>query len=244
MGSLIIRSSGTLKHLNIRKEGQLDDKLLGIDVKLSECPCSIEFLARVLGNEYQHLVRNAFWDEDGNPRFLTMEPITSWANYSDLDVTIADMKFTGCHAKKFKLALEAGPKPKVEFQLSINNPSSREVAILAELVADDVDFLVTRSQQELDFAVPKLQVVPPGSSPNWPPSFEEQQRDLDELDDLVNDAAAYVIESQRVSVSSLQRKLRIGYNRAARVVEQLETLRIVSAPETDGSRVVLVAPKE
>ena len=51
---------------------------------------------------------------------------------------------------------------------------------------------------------------------------------------------ALVIESRRASISLVQRHLRIGYNRAARLVEQMEVAGLVSPMESNGSRTVLV----
>ena len=62
----------------------------------------------------------------------------------------------------------------------------------------------------------------------------------EESDPLYDEAVAFVIETGKVSVSSVQRKLRVGYNRAARLVEQMETSGIVSAPGHNGARDVLV----
>ncbi|WP_286938068.1 MULTISPECIES: DNA translocase FtsK 4TM domain-containing protein [unclassified Pseudoalteromonas] len=62
----------------------------------------------------------------------------------------------------------------------------------------------------------------------------------EESDPLYDEAVAFVIETGKVSVSSVQRKLRVGYNRAARLVEQMETSGIVSSPGHNGARDVLV----
>ncbi len=61
-----------------------------------------------------------------------------------------------------------------------------------------------------------------------------------EADPLYDEAVAFVIDGGRVSVSSVQRKLRVGYNRAARLVEQMEMSGVVSAPGHNGAREVLV----
>lgn len=61
----------------------------------------------------------------------------------------------------------------------------------------------------------------------------------DEKDNLYDEAVAFVTESGKCSISSVQRKLRIGYNRAARLVETMEASGVVSAPAHNGSREVL-----
>ncbi len=60
-----------------------------------------------------------------------------------------------------------------------------------------------------------------------------------EADPLYDEAVAFVTSSGRVSISSVQRKLRIGYNRAARMVEEMEQAGVVSQMNTNGSREVL-----
>ncbi|KAA1004551.1 cell division protein FtsK [Paraburkholderia panacisoli] len=60
-----------------------------------------------------------------------------------------------------------------------------------------------------------------------------------EADPLYDEAVAFVVRTRRASISSVQRQLRIGYNRAARLVEQMETAGLVSAMSINGSREVL-----
>ncbi len=64
--------------------------------------------------------------------------------------------------------------------------------------------------------------------------------DPEQSDELYDEAVAHVIESRRASISAVQRKLRIGYNRAARLIETMEAAGVVSAMDTNGSRQVLV----
>lgn len=65
----------------------------------------------------------------------------------------------------------------------------------------------------------------------------------DSDDELYMDAVAIVIHNQRASISLVQRHLRIGYNRAARLIEDMERGHIVSAMDGTGSRKVLVTAK-
>lgn len=64
----------------------------------------------------------------------------------------------------------------------------------------------------------------------------------EELDTLYDEALAFVTESRRASISGVQRKFRIGYNRAARIIEQMELQGVVSAPGHNGAREVLAPP--
>lgn len=58
-------------------------------------------------------------------------------------------------------------------------------------------------------------------------------------DELFDQAVAYVLESKKTSISSLQRQLRIGYNRAANLMEALENAGVVSPADLNGSRKIL-----
>lgn len=60
-------------------------------------------------------------------------------------------------------------------------------------------------------------------------------------DELYQQAVSLVVKSRSASISSVQRHLRIGYNRAARLIEQMEQQGVVSAMESDGNRTVLAA---
>ena len=78
-------------------------------------------------------------------------------------------------------------------------------------------------------------------------SFDEMERWGDDLssfennseDTLYNQAVSIVTNDKRVSISYIQRKLQIGYNLAARIVEEMEEKGIVSAPNTQGKRELL-----
>lgn len=61
----------------------------------------------------------------------------------------------------------------------------------------------------------------------------------DESDPLYDEAVAIVLKTRRASISAVQRQLRIGYNRAARLIEQMERAGLVSSMQSNGNREVL-----
>jgi len=64
----------------------------------------------------------------------------------------------------------------------------------------------------------------------------------EEIDELYDQAVAIVTETRRASVSGVQRRLKIGYNRAARMVEEMERSGVVGELQSNGTRDVLAPP--
>ena len=62
----------------------------------------------------------------------------------------------------------------------------------------------------------------------------------DDFDELYEEAKSIVLSDKKTSISYLQRRLQIGYNRAARIIEQLELTGVISAPNAKGQREILV----
>ncbi|MEJ2756344.1 MAG: FtsK/SpoIIIE domain-containing protein, partial [Gammaproteobacteria bacterium] len=67
-------------------------------------------------------------------------------------------------------------------------------------------------------------------------------QDGENSEPLYDEAVRFVTETRRASISSVQRKLKIGYNRAARMIEMMESAGVVSTMGTNGSREVLAPP--
>ena len=74
------------------------------------------------------------------------------------------------------------------------------------------------------------------------PGVPSLNDDDSETDTLFDEAVAFVTEGRRVSISSVQRKLKIGYNRAANLVEAMEASGVVSSAGHNGAREVLAPP--
>jgi S-DNA-T family DNA segregation ATPase FtsK/SpoIIIE len=64
----------------------------------------------------------------------------------------------------------------------------------------------------------------------------------DDVDPLYDEAVAVVTETRKASISYVQRRLKIGYNRAARMIEEMEASGVVSMVQSNGSREVLAPP--
>ena len=63
-----------------------------------------------------------------------------------------------------------------------------------------------------------------------------------EMDPLYDEAVMFVTKTRKASISSVQRRFKVGYNRAARMIEDMEVAGVVSMPEGNGSREVLAPP--
>ena len=79
-----------------------------------------------------------------------------------------------------------------------------------------------------------------------PPFVEIEPRNgsTEQDDPLYDEAVEFVIQSRRGSISSVQRKLRIGYNRAARLIEAMQEAGLISPADSNGSREVLAPPRD
>ncbi|MFC4158746.1 DNA translocase FtsK [Chitinimonas lacunae] len=114
-------------------------------------------------------------------------------------------------------------------------------------VADDevhavVEFLKT--QGEPDYIDGILTGTTEGDGGNGPSGGEFGLSGDGEGDALYDEAVAFVLKSRKASISAVQRQLRIGYNRAARLIEQMENAGLVSPMEPNGNRSVLVPDRE
>jgi len=84
------------------------------------------------------------------------------------------------------------------------------------------------------------EIIDGSSEPSVPiPGFETQDESSSESDPLYDQCVEFITTSRRVSISGLQRRFKIGFNRAARIIEDMEVAGIVSGAESGGSREVL-----
>ena len=74
------------------------------------------------------------------------------------------------------------------------------------------------------------------------PGIVSEENEDGEKDELYDEAVAFVAQSRRASISAVQRRLRIGYNRAARMIETMEEAGVLSPMASNGNREVLIPP--
>jgi len=96
-----------------------------------------------------------------------------------------------------------------------------------------VDFL--KDQREVEYDMNFVKDKGTGTS-----SSGDTSSDITELDELYEDAKDVVLTDRKTSISYIQRKLRIGYNRAATIVEQLELTGVISEANAKGNRDILI----
>lgn len=111
--------------------------------------------------------------------------------------------------------------------------SDKEVhEVVASLKADlepDYDASILSAPREVNDALPS--------------AFREDSGNSDpESDPLYDQAVEFVTRTRRASISSVQRQLRVGYNRAARMVETMEMAGVITSAEDNGKREVLAPP--
>jgi hypothetical protein len=234
-------------HLNARKEGPDDVKELAVDVKMNTLTD-----ASVADFFEPELAKFMFID-GGAVRNTMMGAMTFANELEHYRLEAMGSTFHGVKVKKFSLAPRDGRL--IDFTLSVSfKPSGDEVARLAEYLQDEIDVTLTPSSEELDFGGDK---DASGAFNRLADSVAKDGASMtitdgagnvligagNDHDPLYPDAVKTVATTGRASISAVQRGLRIGYNRAARLIEQMEKDGYVSAMSSNGSRDVMPACK-
>ena len=107
-----------------------------------------------------------------------------------------------------------------------------------EEVEEVVNFV--RTQGEPAYIDEVIKDAPSGAT--GIPGLEPLSSKESEIDPLYDEAVVIVTESRRASISYLQRRLKVGYNRAATMIESMEEAGVVSAVQGNGSREVIAPP--
>lgn len=164
--------------------------------------------------------------------------IISSRNVETIEVEVVDAKF-----KKKAITITAS--------IDVNAPDATALAkvpgkmcllVLAPTDYDEgLDFIQPdRDQKDLPLHVSDLtgNLFQGGAGPDEPDG--DDMFVGDDQDPLYVEAVQFVTETRRASISAVQRHLKVGYNRAARMIQWMETQGIVTEMDTNGGREVLV----
>lgn len=123
--------------------------------------------------------------------------------------------------------------------MGANKPLRIQGAFISEEEVENVVDFIKSSEDEVNY---REEIIEHINNENL--SSSSHSSDSEENDELLDEAIKLVVEYQQASTSFIQRKLRIGFNRASRIMEELEAKGIIS--ERDGSkpRQVLIAKEE
>lgn len=234
------KGKAEIKHLNVRKEGPDDEKALAVDIKI-QCVTSAGML-----DFFHDGLKEVLFTDVGAVKNPLLKPLAFHNSIVNCELEILQQRYLGVDAGKFTLEPKDGNQVIVTFSVSIQ-PHGDEVAQLAEYVMDEVDIHI-RPQPELDFggaqeAADKLNnlAAEDGIKVTISDSAGNVLVSLgDDADPLYEQAVALVQKNRRASISLVQQHLRIGYNRAARLLNMMEQAGIVSAMNASGNREILV----
>jgi hypothetical protein len=237
-----VSGTATIKHLNVRKEGPDDQKVLAVDVKLE-----VSNVDMLICRYFDDALVSFFWRTEGlmlAVRNEHLQPVGYANEIESAHVTINGMEFVGCDIKKFAITPHDGGTVTLGCSVSFQ-PTSDDVALLAKSVQDDVqihmegppdlfdgDQGAKAAGAKLDETLRQdgLKATVIDNAGNTLATFG------DGPDPLLDQARALVLKEKRASISTVQRHLQIGYNRAARLLEALEGEGVVSAMDSAGRR--------
>lgn len=234
-----------LKHMNVRKEGPDDEKILAVDLKLS-----FEKVDRSICDYFDDALAQFLWRHETNGlivRNAFMHPVAFAHEISSAEVSIDGRQFFGCEAKKFSVSPRDGGQVDIVCSVSIY-PNSGDVAQLAKSVQDGVQVLIEGPPDLFDddagakAAASKLDAMlrEDGVTAEITDRAGTTLATFgDGPDPMLDQAIAAVLKHKRASISLVQRELRLGYNRAARLLEAMEARGIVSPMKPNGTRTIL-----
>jgi len=240
MNKFRYRGTVSVDHVNARKEGPEDSKKLAVDVKLC---------ARVderFFHFFNDCMPDALWlPGTGAVRNLSMGPIPFNTEHEGYRLECLGAVHHGVKVKKFSAAALDGRHIDLVFSVSFD-PEGNEVAVLAEHLKEDFPILLQPGTDELPFDehddgvwCESVLQAHPAAGDHQGPSDSDLLAGMDGDDPLLEQAKDIVLAHGKASISLVQRHLQIGYNRAARLLEALESLGYVSPMDRTGARTVL-----
>jgi hypothetical protein len=240
-----VSGMASIKHLNVRKEGPDDEKILAVDVKLE-----FKNVDRRLCGYFDDALEAFLWRGNTDAliaRNMFLSPVQYGNEIASASVQIGGESYVGCDAKKFAMEARDGGVMNLTCSVSLY-PTSSDVSALAKLVQEEASVTIEGPPDLFDAvsastAAAKLEstLLQDGLSATLSTAGGEVLATFGEQDPMYGQAVEVVLENRKASISLVQRHLKIGYNRAARLVEDMERGGVVSAMAADGSRKVIAA---
>lgn len=220
-----VQGSATIKHLNVRKEGPEDEKIIAVDIKLE-----IKQVDRRLCAYFDDALEAFLWRGETDAliaRNMYLQPVAYSNLIAGATLNIDSQTFVGCDVKKFAMEPRDGGVMTLTCSVSVY-PLASEVSNLAKLVQDDAH-VVIEGPPDLFAAQAE------------PEAKAQTMKAAKQLPESLIELALTLVQAPegKASISYLQRKMKICYNQAARVMEILEQNGIVSTPDATGMRKVI-----
>lgn len=215
-----VQGVASIKHINVRKEGPEDEKVLAVDVKLS-----FKQVDRRLCDYFDDALQSFLWRGETDALIVRnplLMPVTYGNSISSADVQVGSQKFSGCDVRKFSIEPADGGVITLTCSVSLY-PSASEVSDLAKLVQDE----------------DRVSIEGPPDLFDTPQASETAPRTESSENETYARAVALVTVDGKASISYIQRKLTIGYNSAAGLLETMEAAGIFSALDAGGKCTVL-----
>ena len=138
-----------IKHLNIRKQGHEDDRVVAVDVKVFSEKVSGAVLDSILVPNENDPIKDVLWDADGAPRLYGVNRIDSWIEFEKCVGNILGHRFSIEKISKFTGALTADFGMALTFSFSIVEPSNALLETLVAMMSEDISLQIETPQLDL-----------------------------------------------------------------------------------------------
>lgn len=231
-----------IKHLNVRKEGPEEEKVLAVDIKLE-----IKKVDRRLCSYFDEALESFLWRGDTDAliaRNMHLSPVTYGNTVSSAIVEIGNHSYRSCEVKKFSLDPRDGGVMNLTCSITLF-PSASEVSDLAKMVQDEAMVSIEGQPDLFDGAMDAMENLNRmAKRDGFGIEISDSKGEVlatAGVDPMYEQAVAVVVAKKRASIYTVQRHLKIGYNRATRLIEDMERAGVVSVMSNSGSRTVLAA---
>lgn len=228
--------SGVISNISVRKKND-EDAHISLDLKIEAEPHAGPWLARWLGMDDTLEMKAMLWNYDNDECHRKALNISTIKLDTEIKGSICTIQYLGRFTgdiNKVQFIPFGEEQVSIAFNFTIPQINESQLENFA---------LALHSERSMTFLEQPNLFDQTLDKEGGAGETTEEQADVEdglENDPLYEPAAKHVVESKNTSISNLQRRYKIGYNRAARLIEAMETLGIVSEMSTNGERTVLV----